>query len=134
MVGTGRNDTHLDAILWIPTGVAVKDVHALSHVHKVDGTLTIDVKYMLRAFDIDRAPPNVVPGIALINNAFVLGTSTRLLARATGQGTHGRDQRAVLILEGVFIQQGNSRIAMHNLGLDAGNAEKQVTQIFLLLV
>jgi hypothetical protein len=43
VVGARADDAHLDAVLLVPTGIAIDDVDAVAGVEVVDGTLAVDL-------------------------------------------------------------------------------------------
>ncbi len=111
VVGTAANDADLDAVLGVPAGEAVKDVDVVARVEVVDGTLAVDLKRVLVHLDVDGAPPDVVLGGLLVDDALVLGRTAGLLARVVDERTGGRDDGA-LLLDGVLVQLGYGGVAL----------------------
>jgi hypothetical protein len=87
MIGTGTDDTHFDAILWIPSSISVKDVDTLAGLQIIDRTLPVDHKSMLIKGNVHRAPPHIILTPGFGNDTLVLGTATSTLTRARGQST-----------------------------------------------
>ena len=59
VIGPRANDADLDAVFRIPAGEAVEAIKPLARVQIVKGALTVDLKRVLVARDIDRSPPDV---------------------------------------------------------------------------
>lgn len=61
--------------------------------------------------DIYRAPPNVILGGFLVDNALVFGTSASLLAREVDKSTRGRDD-STFVANGIFIEERDWSVAL----------------------
>ena len=53
MVRSRTDNSDLDAVLGIPTGVSVKDVDEVARVEIVDGAFAVDLKRVLVHLDVD---------------------------------------------------------------------------------
>ena len=98
------NDSDLDPVFWVPTGVTIEDVDVLSGVQVVDGSFSVDLKGVLAGcvvsfalvrceqahslhLDVDRTPPDIVFTSIFVHDSLVFGRSTGLLSREVDQGS-----------------------------------------------
>lgn len=125
VVGTGADDANLDAVLGVPASKAVKDVDVVAGVEVVDGALTVDLKGVLVHLDVDGAPPDVILGRVLVNDALVLGAAAGLLPGEVDQGAGAGDDGAFL-LDGVLVELSDRGIALevHAVHVKAGIGEE----------
>lgn len=110
VVRARAHDPNLDAVAGVPPGVRVHDVEVVARAQVVCGALAVDQPRLLRALLVDGAPPDVVRGRGLVDDALVTW-------RPPGLGPGVRDQRAgrgyrgLALAECVFVQQRGGRVS-----------------------
>lgn len=91
MVCSSTNDSDLDSILGVPSGVSINDVDSLAGIQVVNSSFTVDEPDIFRLFNVDRSPPDFVSGRLLVDDSLVLWRPTGLFTRGSGDGTRGSD-------------------------------------------
>ncbi len=56
VVSSSADDTDLDTVLGVRSGISVKDIKTLTSVEVIDGTFTVDHESLSRQLGVDRPP------------------------------------------------------------------------------
>lgn len=62
--------------------------------------------------DVDRAPPDIVLGGLLVNNAFVFGRTTGFFARKVDESARGGDD-GTFVADGILIEERDGCITLY---------------------
>ena len=71
VVRTGGDDAHFQAVFFVPTGVAVQHVNVFRFIEVAHGQIAVGLVRGGGERDIDFAPPDVVFGSGVLDDAFV---------------------------------------------------------------
>ena len=103
----------------IPAGEGIDDIQPLARVQIVDGPLAVDLERVVVDRDVDRAPPDVVLRVGMLDDALVLRRAAGLFAREGDQRPGIGDVALRVLANRLGIELRRRKIAADVLDGDA---------------
>ena len=107
------DDAHLDAILRVPAREAVEAIEPLARVQIIERALAVDLKGALVAGDVDRAPPDVVLRLGMLDHALVFRRASGFRAGVGDERAVFGDARVLLKTNRVLVKRARREIAVN---------------------
>ena len=107
------DDADLDAIARIPAREAVEAIEPLARVEVVERALAVDLEGVRVARDVDRAPPDVVLRVGMLDDALVLRRAAGLRAGVSDERAVLRDARVFLEPDRVLVERTRRQVAVN---------------------
>mmetsp|Transcript_61821 Transcript_61821/g.191515 ORF Transcript_61821/g.191515 Transcript_61821/m.191515 type:complete len:276 (-) Transcript_61821:180-1007(-) len=119
VVGTGGNHPDRHTVVLVPTTKTVHDVELLLQVQVVHRTLAVRQEGLVLQLHVDLAPPDVICGGLLEDDALVQRRPARLLAALDGDGPGGDDGAPGLVLQRLLVEDARRGVVVDLLHVQA---------------
>mmetsp|Transcript_61827 Transcript_61827/g.191540 ORF Transcript_61827/g.191540 Transcript_61827/m.191540 type:complete len:307 (-) Transcript_61827:92-1012(-) len=119
VVGTGGNHPDRHTVVLVPTTKTVHDVELLLQVQVVHRTLAVRQEGLVLQLHVDLAPPDVICGGLLEDDALVKRRPASLLAALHRDGARGDNGTPRLVLQCLLVEDARRRVVVDLLHVQA---------------